>query len=51
MKKLILFFAIFTLLANVMMAQPLNKQTPAMMIEIGDEQVEVLNFYMALEWY
>lgn len=51
MKKLILFFAIFTLLASVMMAQPLNKQTPAMMIEIGDEQVEVLNFYMALEWY
>lgn len=51
MKKLILLSAIFTLMANVMMAQPLNKQTPAMMIEIGDEQVELLNFYGALEWY
>ncbi len=51
MKKLILLSAIFTLMANVMMAQPLNKQTPAMMIETGDEQVELLNFYGALEWY
>lgn len=51
MKKLILFSAIFTFMANVMMAQPLNKQTPAMMISTGDEQVELLNFYGALEWY
>jgi peptidoglycan-associated lipoprotein len=51
MKKLILFSAIFTLMANVMMAQPLNKQTFAMMITTGDEQVELLNFYGALEWY
>lgn len=51
MKKLILLSAIFTLMANVMLAQPLNKQTPAMMIEIGDEQVELLNFFGALEWY
>lgn len=51
MKKLILFSAIFILMANVVMAQPLNKQTPAMMITTGDEQVELLNFYGALEWY
>jgi len=51
MKKLILFSAIFTLMANVVLAQPLNKQTPAMMITTGDEQVELLNFYGALEWY
>ena len=51
MKKLILFSAIFTLMANVMMAQPLNKQTAAMMITTADEQVELLNFYGALEWY
>ncbi|MFK7774742.1 MAG: DUF2225 domain-containing protein [Saprospiraceae bacterium] len=51
MKKLILFSAVFMLLANVVMAQPLNKQTPAMMITTGDEQVELLNFYGALEWY
>ena len=51
MKKLILFSAILLLSANVMLAQPLNKQTSAMMIEIGDEQVELLNFYGALEWF
>ena len=51
MKKLILFSALFFLSANILLAQPLNKQTPNMMVNIGDEEVEKLNFYGALEWY
>ena len=51
MKKLILFSTLVLLSVNVLLAQPLNKQTPNMMIEVGDEEVEKLNFYGALEWY
>ncbi len=51
MKKLILLSALFFLFANVVLAQPINKQTPNMMVEIADEEVEKLNFYGALEWY
>lgn len=51
MKKIFLFSTLFILSANVMWAQPINKQTREMKIEIGDEQVELLNYYGALEWY
>jgi len=51
MKKLILLSALFFLTTNILLAQPINKQTPNMMVNIADEEVEKLNFYGALEWY
>ena len=51
MKKLILFSALVVLSVNVMLAQPINKQTPEMMVTIGDEQLAIPDYYRALEWY
>ena len=51
MKKYILFFALFILSANVMWAQPLNKQTPNLMLEIAEEQLAIPDYYRALEWF
>ncbi|MEM6964513.1 MAG: DUF1573 domain-containing protein [Bacteroidota bacterium] len=51
MKKIFLFSMLIFLSASTMWAQPINKQTREMKIEIADEQVEALNYYGALEWY
>ena len=51
MKKLILLFLAIVITSGTLLAQPLNKQTPDMMADIGDEEMEKGNYYGALEWY
>lgn len=51
MKKFILLFLAIVITSGTLLAQPLNKQTPDMMADVGDEEMEKGNYYGALEWY
>ena len=51
MKKIILLLLAVVISSGTLLAQPLNKQTPDMMQDVGDEEMEKGNYYGALEWY
>ncbi len=51
MKNQILLLALLLNGIAVVVAQPLNRPTYAMMITMAEEQMQKLDYYRALEWY
>ena len=51
MTRIILITFLSTLFSTLLVAQPLNRATPAMMLKTAEEQVDKQDPYRALEWY